>query len=346
MERISVPFIFLLNICTSAAENSKRNAMKRIFQALLILCAATAVAEVTFSDLDLSENNALLFRATTDAPVTGPYDTVFLADVESGELEHLSFFPEFAMLTGASSYLQIINRFGVFRSDDNLQNFRAVERFPSFVNGGEIGTGKLDVPSSSPDGNYLLILSHAGSGKADLLLYDTDSGKEVTIAKGLEYRVSAAPAVWSPDSSFFIYAKNRTLYYFSLEQLAEDRIINEDFRSIGEGDVANVKWGVDGNLYYIADALVYRIRGEELFTRTLYAKLLNIGEVVGKIPFDFDPNFDTFWISPDGSKILLDKSGRNIFLFFLQSDDYLSIGSVQSLPYLFLPRNTQVKKVL
>ena len=320
--------------------------MKRIFPILLIFCAAASFAEVTFSDLDLSETDKLLFRATTDAPITGSYDTLFWADVESGSLMHLSFFPEAAMLAGDSSYLQIINRFGVFRSDDDLKYFTAVERFPSFVNGGEIGTGKLDVPASSPDGSYLLILSRTGNGLADLVLYDTDSGEEDTVARGLEYRVSAAPAIWSPDSSFFIYAKKRTLFYFSLEQLTEDRIINEDFRSIGEGDVTNVQWGADGNLYYIAKSLVYRIRSEELFTRTLYAKLLNIGEVVGKIPFDFDPNFDTFWISPDGSKILLSKNGRNIFLFFLQSDDYLSTGSVQSLPYLFLPRNTEVKKVL
>ncbi len=338
--------IFLLNIFNFGAENTKRNAMKRIFQLLLVLCAVNSYAEVTFSDLDLSESNKLLFKAVTDAPVAGSYDTVFLADVESGDLEQLSFFPEVVMITGGSSYYQIINRFGVFRSDENLGGFSAVERFPSFVNGGDIGTGKINVPSSSPDGKYLLILSSTGAGLADLMLYDTDSAKEVKISADLEYRVSTGPAIWSPDSEYFIYAKGSVLYYFSLEQLSGGRVINEEFRSIGEGDVANVQWGADGDLYYISGSLVYRIRNEELFTRTLYAKLLNIGEVAGKIPFDFDPNFDTYWISPDGTKILLGKAGRNIFLFFLQTDDYTSTGSVQSLPYLFLPRNTTVKKVL
>lgn len=320
--------------------------MKRIVQIILVLCAVRSFAEVTFSNPDLSENNKLLFRATADAPVNGAFDTLFFADVETGELEQLSFFPEVVMLTGDSAYYQIINRFGVFRSDEGLSNLTAVERFPSFVNGGDISTGKINVPSSSPDGKYLLILSRTGQGKADLLLYDTDSGRESKISNGLEYRVSVEPAVWSPGSRYFIYAKNGKLYYYSLEQLREDRVINEEFRSIGKGNVTNVQWGADGNLYYIAGSLVYRIKSEELFTRTLYAKLLNIGEVAGKIPFDFDPNFDTFWISPNGSKILLGKSGRNIFLFFLQSDDYLSTGSVQSLPYLFLPRNTRVQKVL
>ncbi len=320
--------------------------MKRIVQILLVLCAVRSFAEVTFSNPDLSENQKLLFKATTDAPVNGTYDTLFYTDVETRVLTQLSFFPEVVMLTGDSSRYQIINRFGVFRSDQELLQFEAVERFPSFVNGGDIGTGKINVPSSSPDGKYLLILSRTGEGKADLLLYDADSGEEAKISGGLEYRVSVEPAIWSPESRYFIYAKEGNLYYYSLEQLQQNRIINEDFRSIGKGDTANVQWGADKNLYYIAGSLVYRIRSEELFTRTLYAKLLNIGEVAGKIPFDFDPNFDTFWISPNGSKILLGKGGRSVFLFFLQSDDYQSIGSIQSLPYLFLPRNTQVQKVL
>ncbi|MBN1687365.1 MAG: polysaccharide deacetylase family protein [Spirochaetales bacterium] len=320
--------------------------MKRIIQIILVLCTVSTFAEVSFSGLNISESNKLLFKATTDAPVNGNYDTLFLADVESAGLEQLSFFPEVVMLAGRSSFVQIINRFGVFRSDDELKHFSAVERFPSFVNGGEIQTGKINAPSSSPDGKYLLILSNTGEGLADLLLYNTDTGNEVKITGGLEYRVSTGPAVWSPGSGFFIYAKDGKLFYFSLEQLEKDRVINEEFRSIGKGDVANVQWGADGNLYYVSGSLVYRIRSEELFTRTLYSKLLNIGEVAGKIPFDFDPNFDDFWISPDGSKILLGKSGRNIFLFFLQSDDFVSTGLVQSLPYLFLPRNTQIKKVL
>ena len=320
--------------------------MKQIFCTILICCTVAVYGEVTFADPDLSGSDQLLFRATTDAPINGTFDTLFSADVSTGTLKQLSFFPEVVMLTGDSAYYQIINRFGVFRSDENLKNFNVVERFPAFINGGEIATGKINVPSSSPDGKYLLILSRTEDGYADLILYDTDTGKETAVSDGLEYRVSQSPAIWSPGSRFFIYAKGGLLYYFSLEQLRGDRIINEEFRSIGKGHVTNVRWGADGNLYYVNGSLVYRIRSQELFTRTLYAKLLNIGEVAGKIPFDFDPSFDRFWISPDGKKILLGESGRNIFLFYLQSDDYLSIGSVLSLPYLFLPRNTQVKKVL
>ena len=320
--------------------------MKRIFVIILTLFSAMAFGEVTFSNLDLSDSGRLLFRASSEAPVNGTFDTLFVAEVETNSLRQLTFFPEAVMLAGDDNYFQIVNRFGVFRSDADLKNFRSVERFPSFENGAGIGTGKINVPSSSPNGKYLLILSRTEDGYADLIIYDADSGEESRISEGLEYQVSASPAIWSPQSRFFIYAKRGQLFYYSLEQLKHGRIINEEFRAIGRGSIGNVLWGEDDHLYYLTGSLVYRIRSQELFTRTLYAKLLSIGEVAGKIPFDFDPNFDTFWVSPNGSKILLGKGGRNIFLFFLQSDDFLSTGTIQSLPYLFLPRNTRVQKVL
>jgi peptidoglycan/xylan/chitin deacetylase (PgdA/CDA1 family) len=43
---------------------------------------------------------------------------------------------------------------------------------------------------------------------------------------------------------------------------------------------------------------------------------------------------------------MLDKGGRNIFMYFLQPDDFLTTGGTVSLPYLFLPRNTRVDQVI
>ena len=68
--------------------------------------------------------------------------------------------------------------------------------------------------------------------------------------------------------------------------------------------------------------------------------------MIGKVPFDFDPNFDSFDISPDGKKILLNRGGWNLFLYFLKTGDYRSTGDIKSLPYLFLPRNTNIKRVI
>jgi hypothetical protein len=72
---------------------------------------------------------------------------------------------------------------------------------------------------------------------------------------------------------------------------------------------------------------------------------LEVGKIVGKIPFPFDPNFDSFMVSgrEQGSS---EQGGRNLFLYFLTIDDYVSAGSIKSLPYLCLPRNTRIRDVL
>jgi peptidoglycan/xylan/chitin deacetylase (PgdA/CDA1 family) len=66
---------------------------------------------------------------------------------------------------------------------------------------------------------------------------------------------------------------------------------------------------------------------------------MEAGTVVGKIPFQFEPIFDSFWVAPDYQSVLLLKGGRNIFYFPLGADDYDS-DKVVTLPYLMLPRST------
>jgi peptidoglycan/xylan/chitin deacetylase (PgdA/CDA1 family) len=73
---------------------------------------------------------------------------------------------------------------------------------------------------------------------------------------------------------------------------------------------------------------------------------METGEIAGKIPFNFDPATDSFYVSPDGEKIIFNKAGTNLFLYFLKNSDYISTGNVVSLPYLYLPRNTRLQKVV
>ena len=320
--------------------------MKRLLILYLLLCTVAIFAEVEFSDLDLSVNDRLFFKATTEAPGHGSFNTLFLADLNSDEIYQQTFFPEKVTLIGSDGQVQIQNRFGVFRTDETLGNMKPVTRFPSFVNGSEIQIGKINAVGASPDGRFLLYFAPESFGYAKLVLLDTLTENESIISEQVEYTLSGPPVIWSPDSKFFVYSKQGMIYYFSIVQLTDNRVVNEKFRSLGVGSTANVRWGKNNDLYFVLRSLVYRIQSAEFFTRSLYSKLLNIGTVVGKIPFEFDPNFDVFWISPDGKKMLFGKGGRNVFLLFLQADDYLSTGDVQSLPYLFLPRNTRVVRVL
>ena len=319
---------------------------QRIFFLIFIVSSALLFAEAGFSGLDLSADGKLLFSAKTVAPGNGQYETLFSADLAAGKIEQLSFFPENSVLLTDNDQYQIQNRFGVFRTDQSLAGMKPLADFPSFVNGREIQSGKIHKVGAAPDGEWLLYLVPVSYGYGDLVLYEIDTKRKVTISAGVELSLSGINASWSPDSNYFIYSKQGKLYYFAIDQLSNNRLIAEEFRFLGKGKISSIQWSSMNDLYYLSNSLVYKVLSAEFFTRSLYSELLEVGEIVGKLPFEFDPNFDSFRISPDGRKILFNKGGRNILLYILKSSDFLSTGDTFSLPYLYLPRNTRLKKVL
>jgi peptidoglycan/xylan/chitin deacetylase (PgdA/CDA1 family) len=77
------------------------------------------------------------------------------------------------------------------------------------------------------------------------------------------------------------------------------------------------------------------VRSFDLFARALYTDFLEIGTIVGTIPFTFDPNFDRFWMAPDAGALALSKGGRNLFYYPLNSGESLPLTS---LPYVLFPK--------
>lgn len=303
-------------------------------------------AEVRFSDLDLTGANHLVFRAQADVPGFGAYDTLLSADLQDSRITQLTFFPEAAALLKDRSVLQIQNRFGVFRTSAGWQEMAAIPQFPSFSGGSPVAEGKIHPIQASPDGRYLLFLRQSLVALGNLVLYDLEAEREVVVSEALDQSLKGPPAIWSPDSAFLIYSKGGRLYYYSIAQLKAQCVLAEEFRQIGAGRIGNVQWGAAGSLYYVTEDMVYELDSRALFTRALYSGFLKIGTVRGKLPFPFDASFDSFWIAPDGLKILLNKGGRNIFLYLLSQEDFSFTGDTLSLPYLYLPRNTRVRKVI
>ena len=316
---------------------------------ITLLCLAvvgTLWSEVRFTGPDLSDDNLLLFEVRTDSPRWGAHDTLFLADLETRDLTQLTHFPErLAYLEGKKALL-LQNRFGVFFSDDTLGNFQPSPLLPSFVRENSILKGSLSPLSAAPNGRYLLYLEGRSPAFGDLYFIDLDRRERSLVSSGIEIDLKSTPVVWAPDSSFFVYSKNGTIYYMSARQLAEQGGPSEEYRQIGEGQIGNMSPGGQTSLYYLTGSLIYELESGEPFYRALYRGYLDIGRLVGKIPFAFDPNFDSFWISPTGTHVLLGKGGRNLFLYRLSIEDFSSTGESQSLPYLYLPRNTQLKRVL
>ncbi|MBI9108475.1 MAG: polysaccharide deacetylase family protein [Spirochaetales bacterium] len=313
---------------------------------LLLLAAAFAYAEVVFESPVFGQDDNLLFSADMEVPGFGHYSTLFNVTLGDKKLQQLTVFPEEAVMLDAGRTLQIRNRYGLFRTENDFSGLRMLTSFPGFIDGKQIKTGKMFPSHPSPDGKYLAYLEPVSYGWGNLVLYNVDNGKETIISSNLDLSYSDEVVLWSPDSDFLVYSKDANVYYYSLEQFYQGKTLSEEFRKIGKGLISNIRWSAGKELFYLSDSIIYKIISAQLFTTSLYGGLMETGEIAGKIPFDFDPAFDSFYVSPDGEKIIFNKAGTNIFLYFLKNSDYISTGDVVSLPYLYLPRNTRLKKVI
>ncbi len=305
-----------------------------------------AFAELEFHGLDLGKNDALLFSARAELPAGGAFDALFLADLAKGSTTPMTVFPERIALVDGGRRLQVQNRFGLFRSDPAMTALAPVAGFPSFARGASVRPGKLIPCAASQDGVYVLSVAPISPAYARLVLFDTVKGEEYTVSSKVEFSMEEFPARWSPDSRNFVYAKGGSLYYFSLDQYSGGRVMDEEFRRIGDGRIQCARWSADGSLYYIRASSLFRILPAEFFTQALYRGIAGMGVLAGNTPFPFDPSFDDFWVSPEGSRIILSKGGRNLFLLYLDPDDFGSEARVTALPYLFLQGDTMVRDVL
>ncbi|MDR2052529.1 MAG: polysaccharide deacetylase family protein [Treponema sp.] len=314
---------------------------KLIIAALLAVLLRPAVfAKLNFSGLDLSDNGQMLFLAETDTGGGRFQSALLLSRLTDLSLQQLTAFPEKVEVIENGRSLQVRNAFGTLRLPLTGGLPRSITGFPAFTEGAPVLGGRLDGMAASFDGKWLLVVEPVTAAYGNLVLVDTGSGVRTVITTNIERPDAAFPARWSPDSRVFVYTKGGKLYYHSLAANASAAYpVDERYRLIGDGNTNSMYWSKAGDFFYIKGSTVYRVRGPDLFARSIYADFLEIGAVAGKIPFEFAPDFDAFWIAPDFRSLLLSKGGRNIFYFPLGLDDYDS-DRVVSLPYLMLPRST------
>lgn len=318
----------------------------RILPVLLcVLTLGQLRAEVSFGNLDLDAGTGLLFQAQVDSPGYGVYKTAYLADTARGELQALSYFPEQVTWLPATQELQIQNRFGVYRFSFPFTKARVLERFPGFAAGGEIKPGKLAVSLSSPDGAWLVYQRATSAAWAELVLLNVASGAERVIGSGLGLSLDNPGALWSPESDIVVYSKNSELYYWSISQGKSGKVLDEKLRRIGPGAISSVQWGNRNQLVYVSGSMVYEILAAEMFTRSLYQDFLKIGRIVGRLPHDFDVNFDRFWMSPDSQVLLLAKGNQHLYVYPMNEETHPD-GHAWEFPLLSLPRATILTQVL
>ncbi len=124
-------------------------------------------------------------------------------------------------------YIQISNRFGVFRSDRTLRKFQPVIEFPSFVNGSQIKTGKTPASVSSPDGSFLVYIVPDTAGYGKLVIYDLKTDEEIVVTENIEYTFSQLKVIWSSDSRIMIYEKDNSVYYYTVDKKVQAMLLRK-----------------------------------------------------------------------------------------------------------------------
>ena len=308
------------------------------------------VADVVFTEPTISTDDRVLFTSRTQAPHYGSYATLFEAAVaEDGNhsITELSYFPERMSLIANSGELVVHNRFGLYRSDRNRTALFPVEGYPNFAQGEQIQIGALPTLSHSPDGQFYLYYQNYSGARGRLILHEDTSDTKIIVSRNIGVVLDAPPAVWSPDSSQFLYNKGDHIYYYSLQQLTRNRVLDESLRRLGPGSLNSVAWTPGGTIFYIKGKTIYTLDSAALFTQGFYSDFLQTATSVGTLPFDFDPNTDSFSVSPQGTRIILNKNNRDLFLYFVRgtAQQDTPIGSSLAIKYTQLAVDAEISQI-
>jgi peptidoglycan/xylan/chitin deacetylase (PgdA/CDA1 family) len=310
----------------------------RAFALSLVLSAVPAFSEISFLDPDINNANDVLFTVRADIPGRETCKTLFMKRVGAQTIEQLSFYPEAMESLLDGTVLQVRNRFGTARWDTAMSSFSWVNDAKPFRSGGSIGFGALRDVAASPDGHWMVFIDPVSPTRGRLSLYDVVKDARYVLAPSVER--GGVPVSWSPDSSILLYSIDGTIYFSRPQSLFTVDSVDARYRVLGSGSIANVSWFSDSRFLYVSGSSVYRAQASELLARSLYSPLIGIGELAGKLPCDFDPAFDSFCSSPDGTAILLSKGSRNVYYCPLSGDDYVLDAVPSHFPWLLLSGNT------
>ena len=295
---------------------------------ILFLTAITRLWGISFSNLVLSTDDRLLFRTDFEHQ-----QALFISQLTDLSMQQLTAFPERLNVVNNGRTILAHSRFGTVRIPPSGGLPVHVAGLPSFAAGNIPLKGRVPEFAASDDGRWILYVEPTSPAFGNLLLVDVSNGTRRIVCERIELPSADFPARWSPDSRLFVYSRDNRLFYYPIFQDLSV-MADEHFRQIGPGGITSVLWGQHGDFYYFTGSTLYRVINPELFTRTIYGDFLSIGIVVGVMPFDFESGFDRFWIAPDSGSVLINKRGKNLFLFMLGENQY----GDSILPHVTLPQ--------
>jgi len=312
-----------------------RNRKIFLFIALSML-PLFCLSAIDFRDLNLSNDNRLLFRADFEGA-----HAIFLSKLADMSIQQLTVLPEKLQLVDSGKTILALNRFGASMIPASGGLPSPLPGYPSFTQGRVPLKGSLQGFAASSDGRWFLYIDPTSTAYGKLLLVDTSNNAQWLVSDNVELPAQDFPAKWSADSRLFVYSKGGRLFYYPIiNDLSA--LVDERFRMIGSGGISSVLWGQNGDFYYYYENTLYRVINPELFTRTIYGDFLSIGSVAAILPLSFDPNFDRYWIAPDSKAMLINKRGNGFFIFLLGENQ----NSISALPHTAVPGGTENFNVL
>lgn len=310
---------------------------RQLYICFFLFSLTSLFSQISFTSVDINNKNDVLFTIRTSTPGKSDYTTLFKKKVDSSIIEQLTFYPESLHSYDQGRILQIQNRFGTGRFNTKTNEFSFLSYTKPFVYGGIPNRGHIDEIATSPNGKWIIFIEPISAALGKLVLFDTVKQVSFVIAPSVER--GSLPVSWAPDSSLLLYSLENSIYFARPDSFFTKTLVDKKYRKLGSGSINSIDWISDAQFIYVSNTSVYQVSIQELFARSLYAPLIQIGTLIGKLPSSFSNFADSISVSKDGKTLLYLKDNRNIFLCALKGDDYTS-SYKPNLPYFLLPGST------
>ncbi len=305
--------------------------MKLAILSVIIIASTFGYSQnsIIFPDVDLNGSDGLLFTAEAtrgNETWKNLYRTTIsnneaAEQASASEAQLLTCYPQKLDSLQGGKFLQVRNADGTFMYSSANETLSVLSKNSIFLPSVSTDARARDniiETSVSGDGNWMCYFKKRSPATAFLMLTNTQTGEELILDDSADFSFNELPVLWSQDSSVVVYEKKGNLYFMDVENIAEVSVIEEHFRLIGEGSINTIAWASDKQLIYIQDDLVFSISINELYTRALYSDVLGSGEIVGRLPWDFNSNSDRFWVDESGTQLIIMQNNSTLFYFQIE----------------------------
>lgn len=323
---------------------SKRTSIRLLVAVMACLCVMNAAAETIFSSMDLGTDSELLFTAETSDSSLCNYQSLYLATLSSGGDQAavsspriLTCFPQQMNVYGNGSLLEVRNNAGTAMYDTALGTLTWTEGATLAFKTQRTSSAFMEPVSVSPDGNWKCVFEKTTAVTANVYLEHIADGKRLLLSADAEYRYDTVPVLWSPDSSVILYEKGGMLYFLKTADAFSTASLTEEFRTIGKGNISNVRWANNRTIVFINYDMVYEVAVNELQTRALYSDFLGLDTIAGRLPCPFDSEKDVFWVNEDVTALVVVQNNRTLWYLELSGTDFNYVSNIQSFPLMNVP---------